>query len=63
MFKSITISVFILADNSFLICGFHFTMEDFLLAIRLLSEENCFLYMLTCMDYGGSLHFSSTHTQ
>lgn len=42
MFKSITVSVFTSADNSLLICGFHITMKDFLLAIRLLSEGKLF---------------------
>lgn len=47
MFKSINVSTFTLASESLLIRGFHFTIEDFLLAIRLLSEENSLLYMLT----------------
>lgn len=47
MFKSINLSTFTLATDSLLIWVFHFTIEDFLLAIRLLSKENSLLYMLT----------------
>lgn len=61
MFKSINVSTFTLASDSLLIRGFHFTIEDFLLAIRLLSEENSLLYMLTQMVCGSYLHFSLTY--
>lgn len=47
MFKSMNISPFTLASDSLLIWGSHFPIEDFLLALRLLSEENRLLSMLT----------------
>lgn len=61
MFKSINVSTFTLASDSLLIWGFHFTLEDFLLAIRLLSEEDSLLYMLTQMVCGSYVHFSPTY--
>lgn len=45
MFKSINVSTFTLARNSLLICRFHFTLEDFLLPFRLISEEKFSLHM------------------
>lgn len=42
MFKSVNVSTFTLARNSSLIWGFPFTLEDFLVPNRLLSQENGF---------------------
>lgn len=63
MFKFINLSTFTLASDCLLIWRFHFTVEDFLLAIRLLSKENSLLYMLTYMVCGSSSHFNPTYTQ
>lgn len=63
MFKSINLSTFTLATDSLLIWAFHFTIEDFLLAIRLLSKENSLFYMLTYVLCGNSSHFNLTYTQ
>lgn len=63
MFKSINLSTYTLASDSLLIWRFHFTIEDFLLAIRLLSKVNSLLYMLTYLVCGSSSHFNPTYTQ